>query len=166
MFVKCINNNKDSRLRVGDIYEVNIKILNETSLSLYNMSGKYKINRFITPENQPIRKSDYYYNSKYNPDLYKKNISYAIPNRHKIRMLEDRLYEIEDMVCGWELSVPEGFLIDKYKRGYKKGYKKIKLEGINRWFSAKSFYYFTKEEAQLIMREEKLDKIIKTLNDE
>jgi len=162
MLVKCINNNGDSRLRVGDIYEVNVKILNENSFSLYNMPGKYKIDRFLTSENQPLRKTDYYYNSKYNPDLYKKNISYAIPNRHKIRMLEDKLYEIEDMVYGWEISIPEGILIDKYK----KGYKKIKLEGINRWFSAKSFYYFTKEEAQLIMREEKLDKIIKTLNDE
>jgi len=162
MLVKCINNNGDSRLRVGDIYEVNVKILNENSFSLYNMPGKYKIDRFLTPDNQRIRKTEYYYNSKYNPDLHKKNVSYVIPNRHKIKMLECRIYEIEDMVYGWEISFPEGLVKDQYKRGY----KKIKLEGINRWFSAKSFYYFTKDEALAIMRDEKIDKIINILENE
>lgn len=158
MLIRCINIDGDSRLRLNDIYEINIKILNESSFSIINMPGRYSIDRFITLDNKPLKSTDYFYNKKYNPDFFSKDCAYVRPNTLRIKSLNDELYEIVDVVLGYSVSVPSG-KTDKV-------YKKIKIKGSRKWFSAKNFYYYSKEEAQLILRDKILCKIIKTIDND
>jgi len=158
MLVKCINNIGDSRLKSGNIYEVNIKILHDTSCSLINMPGKYKVNRFLTSDNEPFTENHSHFNTRYNPELFRSDRGYVIPNIHKIKLLKNKLYKIIDVALGYEVNITT--------KSTKKVYKRIKVEGYDKWFNAKNFYFYSDEEALLIFRDEKIEQITKKISNE
>ena len=158
MFVKCINNEGNKRLRIGEFYEVNIKILGEKSFSLVNMPGKYSVDRFQTTDNKPFTKDDQYYNHRYNPNNFNEHCGYVSPNKNKISMLEDSLYKIEDVKMGYEYN--------SSTQKTRKVYKRIKIEGYKRWFNSNSFFYYSDDEAMKILRNKKLEQIKNKVDNE
>jgi hypothetical protein len=164
MLVKCINSDGDKRLTKGEYYIVNRKIRWENSMTLVGMGGKFLINRFINENNKPIHKNDGFINKRYNPPASASfyGIGYAMPIPNKLKTLDRKIYKIQ------HVKTVHSRKDEKYINGklYSTFYKNIKLDGFYGWFKAKNFLFFTKEEGEQLLREEKIEQITKKLNNE
>lgn len=155
MLVKCINNEGDSRLRLGDIYIINYKLLNSKSMTLVGMGGNYLINRFIDENNNKIKNNFSFFNKRYNPPFNRSRpgeFGYAMPIPNKLlKSLERKIYKISSMRTKSDPTSRTGRSI-----------KQIRVDGRYGWFNSKNFLFFTHEEGKAILREEKIEKIINT----
>ncbi len=151
MLVKCINNDLDFRVKVGNFYEVNYKLFVSNYLTIVNMPGKHKIEQFVKEDNTKFDKLDTYINPRRNPNTDNWfDIAYVLPDNQKIKMLDDKLHKIIDIKLGYD-----------YGTNFKEKIKKVKLEGYKRWFNGDNFYYYSPIEALMIMRKEKMKQILK-----
>ena len=153
MLVKCINNDGDTRLKLGEYYIINVKIFRDKSMSLVGMGGKYFINRFINDKNEKIKPEFYYINKRYNPPLKTGKYGYVIPIPNRMKHLERKLYKIECIKTKYDTKSITGHSFKKIQ---------IKEDGtFNWWYSAKNFLFYSNEEADQILREQKIEQIIK-----
>ena len=162
MLVKCINSEGDKRLTKGVYYIVNRKIRYENSMTLVGMGGKFLINRFINEDNKIIQKDDGFINKRYNPPASSRfyGIGYVMSIPNKYKFLNRKVYKIKSIKTEHVRSDKGKYINGKLYRTF---YKKVSLENHYGWFNAKHFLFYTEEEGKQLLREEKIEQLIKKI---